>query len=109
MTTVYPFFNFDINIKSETQPIDVKNARAIMADCSAPQLGGSWTVAVIEIMWRGNPRAAWRSFTPKVLLTGTQPFTPLPIDVTCVPEIAARVTTVEGASENLDLFITTDT
>lgn len=105
---VYTTTSFSVNEKSATSdPIDVRGATIANVD-TILMTGTFGSAGVLEVMWRMSVDTPWRSFVPARLLTTATPYTTTPIDVSGVPEIAVRVTTVTGSAGEVIVYVATD-
>lgn len=105
---VYSTKSFSVNEKSATsEPIDVRGATIANVD-TVLITGAFGGAGVLEVMWRMSVDTPWRSFVPARTLTAAIPYTTTPIDVSGVPEIAVRVTTVTGSAGEVIVYVATD-
>jgi len=89
-----------------SEPISVRGAT--IANVDTFTTSGFASDCVIEIVWRMDVSLPWRSFSPAVYITSSQPFTTQPMDVSGAVEVAARVKTVGGSAGEIIVFVATD-
>lgn len=81
----------------------VGDATSLRAD--AKLITGTWATAVLEVVHQLDHKAEWRSLLPKVMLTPTAQYTPLPVYVAGSYRVGVRINTVEGGAGRVAVWL----
>lgn len=97
--------NIDINEAGQVWPIPVGSAKSAMF--GLVHISGTFSAAVLTVVYRLDPAINWQTLIPATTLTASNTHTTVPLDVEGRIEIGLKVTTAEGSAGEVRAYCVT--